>query len=84
MPKARLVRRSWKLDSQTKQELVSLFEATYNGTKPIEFSNGDTLECLHDGDETILGASCGGGEGQPRLGFGECCGECCGKVLPVK
>lgn len=65
---------------QTKQELGSLFEATYNGTKPIELANGDKLGFLQDGDQIILGASCGGGEGQPRLGFG----ECRGKILPAK
>lgn len=66
--------------NQTKQELGSLFEATYNGTKPIELANGDKLGFLQDDDEIILGAWCGCDEGQPRLGFG----ECRGKILPAK
>ncbi|EED24422.1 fumarylacetoacetate hydrolase, putative [Talaromyces stipitatus ATCC 10500] len=62
------------ITGESKNELGCLFEATLNGAKPIELANGDRLGFLKDGDEIILGASCGGGEGQPRLGFGECRG----------
>jgi fumarylacetoacetase len=53
-------------------ELGCLFEATQDEGKPIELGNGERLGYLEDGDEVVLEGWCG--EGENRVGFGECRG----------
>ena len=63
-----------------KLELGCLYEATEAGTKSLTLSDGKPLQYLNDGDEIILEAWCGDGDGKgKRLGFG----SCRGKILPA-
>jgi fumarylacetoacetase len=52
----------------------SLLELSWNGTRPIPLDDGDELTFLRDGDEVVIRAWCGG-DGPPRVGFGECAGR---------
>ncbi len=47
----------------------SLLELSWGGSKPLQFSNGETRTFLQDGDEVIMTAYCQG-DGY-RIGFGE-------------
>ena len=49
-----------------------LFEATQDESKMIELGSGEKLGYLEDGDEVVLEGWCG--EGENRIGFGECKG----------
>jgi fumarylacetoacetase len=53
-------------------ELGCLFEATQDESKMIELGSGEKLGYLEDGDEVVLVGWCG--EGENRIGFGECKG----------
>ena len=51
----------------------SLLELTNGGRQPIKLAGGETRTFLRDGDTVILRAHCGG-QGRPRIGFGEAAG----------
>jgi fumarylacetoacetase len=55
----------------------SLLELAWQGTKPLEFPNGETRKALLDGDELIITGWCQG-EGY-RVGFG----EVTGRIMPA-
>jgi fumarylacetoacetase len=55
----------------------SLLELAWQGTKPIEFPNGETRVALLDGDQVVLTGWCQG-DGY-RVGFG----ELTGRILPA-
>ncbi len=59
-------------------ERGSLLELTWNGSQPVKLGSGDTRSFLEDGDEVTLRGWCGG-DGLPRIGFG----ECSGRVVPA-
>jgi fumarylacetoacetase len=48
----------------------SLMETTWGGTQPLRLADGSTRTFLEDGDEVVMRGWCGG-EGRPRVGFGE-------------
>lgn len=50
----------------------SLLEIAFNGTQPIELSNGETRSFLLDGDTVIMSGACQ--VGTHRIGFGELIG----------
>ena len=54
--------------------LGSLLEISRGGKQPVELPTGESRSFLDDGDEITLRAWCGG-EGGPRIGFGECVGR---------
>ncbi|MFQ5947288.1 MAG: fumarylacetoacetase [Acidimicrobiia bacterium] len=56
----------------------SLIELTWSGTQPIRLSDGSRRTFLEDGDTVIMRGWCGG-DGMPRIGFGEVRGT----VLPA-
>jgi fumarylacetoacetase len=55
----------------------SLIELTWGGERPLELPDGSTRTFLEDGDTVVLRAWAGG-DGRPRIGFGECRGT----ILP--
>ncbi|MES2944407.1 MAG: fumarylacetoacetase [Pseudomonadota bacterium] len=61
-----------------RNELGCLLEMTENGRRPLELSNGEHRNYLHDGDEVILTARCER-DGFVGIGFG----ECRGRVVPA-
>jgi fumarylacetoacetase len=56
-----------------------LLELTWRGKEPIELPNGERRTFLQDGDEVII-RGWAGGDGRPRIGFGECRGT----VMPAR
>lgn len=48
----------------------SLIELTWNGDVPIELAGGAARTFLEDGDTVVMRGRCGG-DGRPRVGFGE-------------
>ena len=52
----------------------SLIELTENGTRPLTLPDGSTRTFLEDGDTVVL-RGWAGGNGRPRIGFGECRGR---------
>ncbi len=48
----------------------SMIELAWRGTKPIELPDGSTRAYVGDGDTVIMRGWCGG-DGRPRIGFGE-------------
>ncbi|MFG0331229.1 MAG: fumarylacetoacetase [Phycisphaerales bacterium] len=55
-----------------------LLELTWRGTEPVSLPSGEERKFLADGDTVIMRAHAGG-DGRPRIGFG----ECRGRVLPA-
>jgi fumarylacetoacetase len=53
--------------------LGSLIELTWNGERPLRLPDGTERTFLEDGDEVTLRGWCGG-DGRPRIGFGEVTG----------
>jgi len=51
----------------------SLFELTWRGRDPLPLADGTTRTFLEDGDTVVL-RGWAGGDGRPRIGFGECVG----------
>jgi fumarylacetoacetase len=51
----------------------SLIELSWRGTEPITLADGTSRSFLHDGDTVTLRGWCGG-DGRPRIGFGDCTG----------
>lgn len=52
----------------------SLIELTWNGTRPLELSDGSTRKFLEDGDEVVISATAPGQDGT-TIGFGEVIGR---------
>jgi fumarylacetoacetase len=65
------------ISGPTPQSVGSLLELSWNGTKPIELSRGQTRTFLQDGDEIVLRGFAQVAQG--RVGFG----ECAGRILPA-
>lgn len=62
-----------------KESRGCLLELTWRGEQPITLTaTGETRKFLADGDELIITGACGG-NGRPRIGFGQCAGI----VLPA-
>jgi fumarylacetoacetase len=59
------------LSGPTPQEAGSLLELSRGGKEPITLANGERRSFLENGDTVIFKAFCAG-EGQVRVGFGEC------------
>lgn len=55
-------------------EAACLLEATSRGERPVRLDDGSTRTWLEDGDEVALRAWAGG-DGTPRIGFGEATGR---------
>jgi len=58
----------------TPDSFGSLMELTWRGSRPLTLADGTTRTWLEDGDRATIRGWCGGGPGQPRLGFGEVTG----------
>ncbi|KAF2712237.1 fumarylacetoacetate hydrolase [Pleomassaria siparia CBS 279.74] len=63
---------SGTISGDNEGELGCLFEATMDGANEMELKGGGKLGYLEDGDEIVLEGWCG--EGEERVGFGECRG----------
>lgn len=50
----------------------SLLEIAFNGTEPVELTNGETRSFLHDGDTVMMSGVCQ--IGSHRIGFGDLVG----------
>ena len=55
----------------------SFIELTWRGTRPLDLGGGVERTFLQDGDAVVLRGWCGG-DGRPRIGFGECEGTVLG------
>jgi fumarylacetoacetase len=64
---------SGTVSGPTKAERGSLVELTWRGAEPLELPDGTTRTFLEDGDTVTLRGWCGG-QGGPRIGFGEATG----------
>jgi fumarylacetoacetase len=62
------------LSTDSEKGLGSLLEISQGGKQPIALESGETRSFLEDGDEVTLKAWCEG-EGEARIGFGECIGR---------
>lgn len=62
---------SGTISGPTPDSVGSIVEKSKGGKEPISFPGGETRTFLDDGDEVIMRAWCGG-EGQARIGFGDC------------
>jgi fumarylacetoacetase len=61
----------------------SLIELTWRGAEPLKLPDGSTRAFLEDGDLVVIRGWCGGGDGRPRIGFGECRGAILPALPPV-
>ena len=59
-------------------ERGSMIELTWRGAEPITLADGSTRSFLEDGDTVTMRGWCGG-DGRPRIGFGEVSGT----VIPA-
>ena len=66
------------LSTDRDEGLGSLLEISRGGKQPLDLPGGETRSFLEDGDEITLRAWCEG-EGDVRIGFG----ECVGRVVPA-
>lgn len=55
---------------QGREGCGSLFESSWGGTQQVQLQGGVSRTFLEDGDTVIMHGSCG--EGEQRVGFGEC------------
>ncbi|MES2135559.1 MAG: fumarylacetoacetase [Pseudomonadota bacterium] len=67
------------LSTDSDNGLGSLLEISRGGKQAIELESGETRAFLEDGDEVTLKAWCEG-EGEARIGFGECVGRVVGSA----
>lgn len=65
---------SGTVSGPTTHERGSLVEITWRGAEPLELPDGSTRSFLLDGDTVTIRGACGGRDGGPRIGFGECAG----------
>jgi len=70
---------SGTLSGPTPESAGSLLELTAGGKQAISLGNGETRVFIEDGD-TVIMRGWAGGEGLPRIGFGEVAGT----VLPAR
>jgi fumarylacetoacetase len=61
---------SGTISGPTPDSLGCLLEITHNGTRPVTLSDGSQRSFLLDGDEIVIKGHAGG-DGTPRIGFGE-------------
>ena len=64
---------SGTVSGPTRDSTGSFLERTWNGIEPMALADGSTRTFLEDGDTVVLRGWCGG-DGRPRIGFGECRG----------
>jgi len=64
---------SGTVSGATEEEFGSLLERSWNGTRPITLSNGETRTFLEDGDTITITGRCEA-PGAVPIGFGECTG----------
>jgi fumarylacetoacetase len=64
---------SGTVSGPTRESAGSFLERTWNGEHPMRLYDGSTRTFLEDGDTVVLRGWCGG-DGRPRVGFGECAG----------
>jgi fumarylacetoacetase len=69
---------SGTVSGPAEHERGSMIELSWRGATPIRLDDGSTRSFLYDGDTVTLRGSCGG-DGRPRIGFGEVTGT----VLPA-
>ena len=69
---------SGTVSGPTPAERGSMIELTWRGAEPIALADGSTRSFLDDGDSVTMRGWCGG-DGRPRIGFG----EVTGRVLPT-
>jgi fumarylacetoacetase len=69
---------SGTVSGPSREEMGCLLELTQRGADPLELPTGETRKFLEDGDEVIM-RGCMGGNGKPRIGFGDCRGV----ILPA-
>jgi len=62
---------SGTISGPTPDSYGSMLELAWQGTKPIQFPNGEQRKFIQDGDSVILSAVCRNQEGVV-VGFGEC------------
>lgn len=63
-------------------EAAALIELTRGGKEPVTLQDGQQRTFLEDGDTVELRAWCGG-NGQPRIGFGQCTGTVLPSLVPT-
>lgn len=56
------------------EQLSSMLEFTFGGTKPVALPNGEKRNFLEDGDEVTFRGTCGR-PGYAKIGFGSCVGR---------
>lgn len=61
------------ISGPTREELSSMLELTFSGTKPVTLQDGETRGFLQDGDKIVFTARCER-EGFASIGFGQCAG----------
>jgi fumarylacetoacetase len=64
---------SGTISGAAKDSRGCLLELTWRGAEPLALPNGETRRFLEDGDEVTFTAYAG--EGEHRIGFGQCTGE---------
>ena len=64
---------SGTVSGPTKGERGSLMELTWRGAEPLTLPDGTSRTFLEDGDTVTITGWCGG-DGRPRIGFGEATG----------
>ncbi|MFV1999151.1 MAG: fumarylacetoacetase [Acidimicrobiia bacterium] len=69
---------SGTVSGATEEEFGSLLERSWNGTRPITLSNGETRTFLEDGDTITITGRCEA-PGAVPIGFGECVGTVDGR-----
>lgn len=61
------------ISGPTREELSSMLELTFSGSKPVTLPDGETRGFLEDGDKVTFTARCEQ-EGFVSIGFGQCSG----------
>ena len=72
---------SGTVSGPTRDSVGSFLERTWNGTEPMQLGDGTSRTFLEDGDTVTLRGHCGG-DGRPRIGFGECTGTIVSAPVP--
>lgn len=65
---------SGTISGSTPGSYGSMLELTWRGRDEIKLTDGGVRKFLADGDTLTMRGFCGG-DGQPRIGFGQCSGE---------
>ena len=64
---------SGTVSGPSRGERGSMIELTWRGAEPVTLADGTTRSFLEDGDTVTMRGWCGG-DGRPRIGFGEVTG----------